>query len=174
MWYVFETCIVRIPAYSHIVIHYFIHSHLNEFLGLSIHNNSYRSICLYVISKAPSYGTKIWNSVQYKGSWVRPKNWVRKGKAVPVKLIFRGPCVKPLLLIILTSSISLYPNQKGPPLWSSGQRSWLQIQRSGFDSRRYYIFFWEVVGLEREPLSHVIIIEELFQGNSGSGLENRN
>jgi hypothetical protein len=33
-----------------------------------------------------------------------------------------------------------------PPLWSSGQSSWLQIQRSGWDSRRYQIF-WEVVGL---------------------------
>jgi hypothetical protein len=31
-----------------------------------------------------------------------------------------------------------------------------------------------VVGLERSPLSLVRIIEELFQGNSGSGLENRN
>jgi hypothetical protein len=31
-----------------------------------------------------------------------------------------------------------------------------------------------VVGLERGPLSLVTIIEELFQGNSGSGLENRN
>jgi hypothetical protein len=29
----------------------------------------------------------------------------------------------------------------GPPLWSSGQSSWLQIQRSRFDSRRYQIFF---------------------------------
>jgi hypothetical protein len=29
-------------------------------------------------------------------------------------------------------------------------------------------------GLERGPLSLVMIIEELFQGNSGSGLENRN
>jgi hypothetical protein len=28
-----------------------------------------------------------------------------------------------------------------PPLWSSGQSSWLQIQRSRFDSRRYQIFF---------------------------------
>jgi hypothetical protein len=28
---------------------------------------------------------------------------------------------------------------KGPPLWSSGQSSWLQIQRSRFDSRRYQI-----------------------------------
>jgi hypothetical protein len=26
------------------------------------------------------------------------------------------------------------------PLWSSGHSSWLQIQRSGFDSRRYQIF----------------------------------
>jgi hypothetical protein len=61
----------------------------------------------------------------------------------------------------------------GPPLWSSGQGSWLQIQRSGFGSRRYQIF-WEVVGLERGPLSLMRIIEELFQGNNGSGLENRN
>jgi hypothetical protein len=35
-------------------------------------------------------------------------------------------------------------------------------------------FFWEVVGLERGPLSLVMIIEELFQGNSGSSLENQN
>jgi hypothetical protein len=35
------------------------------------------------------------------------------------------------------------------------------------------IFFWEVVGLERGPLRLMMIIEELFQGNSGSGLENR-
>jgi hypothetical protein len=27
-----------------------------------------------------------------------------------------------------------------PPLWSSGQSSWLQIQRSEFDSRCYQIF----------------------------------
>jgi hypothetical protein len=35
-------------------------------------------------------------------------------------------------------------------------------------------FFGEVVGLEWGPLSLMMIIEELFQGNSGSGLENRN
>jgi hypothetical protein len=28
------------------------------------------------------------------------------------------------------------------PLWSSGQSSWLQIRRPGFDSRHYQIF-WE-------------------------------
>jgi hypothetical protein len=61
----------------------------------------------------------------------------------------------------------------GPPLWSSGQSSWLQIQRSGFDSRRYQIFR-EVVGLERGPLSLVSTIEELLgRKRSGSGLEIR-
>jgi hypothetical protein len=28
-----------------------------------------------------------------------------------------------------------------PPLWSSGQSSWLQIRRPGFDSRHYQIFW---------------------------------
>jgi hypothetical protein len=49
-------------------------------------------------------------------------------------------------------------------------RSWLQIQRSGFDSRRCQIF-WEVVGLQRDPLSLVSTIEELLEWKSGgSGL----
>jgi hypothetical protein len=62
---------------------------------------------------------------------------------------------------------------KKPPLWSSGQSSWLQSQRSGFDSQSYQIF-WEVVGLERVPLSLVSTIEELLgRKSSGSGLENR-
>jgi hypothetical protein len=60
-----------------------------------------------------------------------------------------------------------------PPLWSIGQSSWLQIQRSGFDSRRYQIF-WEVVGLERGSLSLMSTTEELLGINcSDSGLENR-
>jgi hypothetical protein len=41
-----------------------------------------------------------------------------------------------------------------PPLWSSGQSSWLQIQKSEFDSSRYQIF-WEKAGLEPGPLSLV-------------------
>jgi hypothetical protein len=60
-----------------------------------------------------------------------------------------------------------------PLLWSSGQSSWLQIQRSGFDSRNYQIF-WEVVGLERGPLNLVNITEELLgRKSSGSDLEIR-
>jgi hypothetical protein len=58
-------------------------------------------------------------------------------------------------------------------LWSSGQSSWLQIQRSGFDSRRYQTF-WEVVGLERGPLNLVSTIEGILgRKSSGSGLESK-
>jgi hypothetical protein len=66
-----------------------------------------------------------------------------------------------------------HTHKKWLPLWYSGQSSWLQIQRSGFDSRRYQIF-WEVVGLEQGPLSLASIIEELLERkSSGSGLETR-
>jgi hypothetical protein len=59
------------------------------------------------------------------------------------------------------------------PLWSSGQSYWLQIQMSGFDSRRYQIIY-ELVGLEWGPLSLVSTIEVLLiRGNSGFGLEIR-
>jgi hypothetical protein len=55
----------------------------------------------------------------------------------------------------------------------SGQSSWLLIQRSGFNSQRYQIS-WEVMGLERGPISLVSTIVELLERkNSGSGLESR-
>jgi hypothetical protein len=48
-------------------------------------------------------------------------------------------------------------------------RSW----GPGFDCRRYHIF-WEVVGLERGPLSLVRVTEELLEWkSSGSGQESR-
>jgi hypothetical protein len=51
--------------------------------------------------------------------------------------------------------------------------SWLQIQKPGFDSRRYQIFL-EVVNGERGALSLVSKIEELLERKgSVSGLENR-
>jgi hypothetical protein len=66
-----------------------------------------------------------------------------------------------------------YVEESRPPLWSSAQSSWLQIQRSGFDSRRYQIL-WEVVGLEPGPFSLVSTIEELLERKSSvSGVENR-
>jgi hypothetical protein len=71
------------------------------------------------------------------------------------------------------STFSLQMCLMRQPLWSSGQSSWLQIQRFGYGSRRYQIF-WEVLGLERGPLSLVSTIEELLgRNNSGSGLESR-
>jgi hypothetical protein len=66
-----------------------------------------------------------------------------------------------------------YVEESRPPLWSSDQSSWLQIQTSGFNSRRYQIF-WEVVGLERDPLSLVSRSEKLVgRKSSGSGPESR-
>jgi hypothetical protein len=47
----------------------------------------------------------------------------------------------------------------GPPLWSSGQSSWLQIRRPGFDSWHYQKK--KVVGLERGSVSLVSTTEEL-------------
>jgi hypothetical protein len=65
-----------------------------------------------------------------------------------------------------------FTQQNRPPLWSSGQNFYLQIQRSGFDSRSYQIFW--VMDLERGPLSLVSTIEELLERkNRGCCLENR-
>jgi hypothetical protein len=58
------------------------------------------------------------------------------------------------------SRISQHFTEIGPPLWSSGQSSWLQIRRPGFDSRHYQKK--KVVGLERGPLSLVSTTEELL------------
>jgi hypothetical protein len=71
--------------------------------------------------------------------------------------------------------IRVYQNvlMKWLPLLSSGQCSWLQIQRTWFYSLRYQTF-WEVVGLERGSLSLVSTTEELLERtSSGSGLEIR-
>jgi hypothetical protein len=51
--------------------------------------------------------------------------------------------------------------RKRPPVWFIGRSSWLQIQRSEFNSRSYQIF-WEIVGLERSPPRLVSTTEELF------------
>jgi hypothetical protein len=77
-------------------------------------------------------------------------------------------------LQIVSNFVCIFtPCMYARPLWSSGQSSWLHIQRSGFDSRRYKIF-WEVVGLERGPLSLVNTTEELLERKSSvSGLENQ-
>jgi hypothetical protein len=54
----------------------------------------------------------------------------------------------------------LYGLHVRPPLWSSGQSSWLQIRRPGLDSRHYQKK--KVVSLELGPLSLVSTTEELL------------
>jgi hypothetical protein len=72
----------------------------------------------------------------------------------------------------ITRIIATLQSSLRAPLRSSGQRSWLQIQRSGFDFQRYQIF-WEVVGLKRGPLSLVSKNEVLLgRKSSDSSLEN--
>jgi hypothetical protein len=53
-----------------------------------------------------------------------------------------------------------YVEEGRTTLWSCGRSCWLQIQRSGFDLRRYQIF-WEAVGLERGPLIQLYICIQL-------------
>jgi hypothetical protein len=73
-------------------------------------------------------------------------------------------------LTFQTLSFAIYSGR--PPLWSIGQSSWLQIQKSWCLSRRYQIF-WDVVDLQRGPLSLVSTIEKLLERKiSGSGLGN--
>jgi hypothetical protein len=64
--------------------------------------------------------------------------------------------------LLLEKCFLLRANERGPPLWPRGQSSWIRIQRSGFDSHRYHIF-WEVLGMKRGPLSLVSTTEELLQ-----------
>jgi hypothetical protein len=79
----------------------------------------------------------------------------------------------PMMVIMRVWKVCVIKYHEGPPLWSSIQTSCLQIQRSGFDSRRYQIF-WEAVGLKRGPLSLVSRTEELLRRrSSGSALEIR-
>jgi hypothetical protein len=59
----------------------------------------------------------------------------------------------------VTESFMFFTSRYGPPLWSSGQSSWLQIRRPGLDSRHYQK---NVMGLERGPLSLVSTTEELL------------
>jgi hypothetical protein len=60
-----------------------------------------------------------------------------------------------------------------PPLGSTGESSWLQIQRSGFDTGRYQILC-EAMGLERGPVNLKTTIEGVLGRKSkGSSLENR-
>jgi hypothetical protein len=79
-----------------------------------------------------------------------------------VKLDFRDPCIVIIVYRVIHDRLCGLV-VKVPVYRSRGP---------AFDSRRCQIF-WEVLGLERGPLSLVRIIDELFEWkSSGSGLEN--
>jgi hypothetical protein len=95
----------------------------------------------------------------------------------PCGLVVRVPGYRTQIYCVCcevrTEFFICYVEESRPPLWSRGQSSWLQIQRPGFDSRCYQIF-WEVVGLEWGLLTLVSTIEELLERkSSGSGLGSR-
>jgi hypothetical protein len=76
-------------------------------------------------------------------------------------------------MLVCSCRFSSSEEKLGPSLRSSGQSSWLQIQRSGFYSWQCQIF-WEIVDLEWGPFSLVSTIERLLgRQSSGSGLECR-
>jgi hypothetical protein len=54
-----------------------------------------------------------------------------------VSLRMRKKKGKKTIYIYIPSFLFLYIYILRPPLWSSGQSSWLQIRRPGFDSRHY-------------------------------------
>jgi hypothetical protein len=113
-------------------------------------------------------------------SWVNPGTIVRLEGLRKFKqfnnLIANRTCDLPAWSIVLRSTslprtpVGNYSNYVSliilwPPLWSSGQSSWLQIRRPGFDSRHYQIFWKKkktVAGLERGSLSLVSTTEELL------------
>jgi hypothetical protein len=103
---------------------------------------------------------------------------ISEGHCIEMILLSRWTQNSPICRILIRVPLRLYSliillRVGGPPLRSSGQSFWLQIQRSGFDSQRCQIF-WGVVGLERSPLRLVSTAEELLRRkSSGSGPENR-
>jgi hypothetical protein len=42
-----------------------------------------------------------------------------------------------VIVVVMVLVVVVLVVVKKPPLWSSGQSSWLQIRRPGFDSRHY-------------------------------------
>jgi hypothetical protein len=128
---------------------------LDRFQRVSFHNMSTKGETARLIFETQN------NNMKHKINW---HDYCRLGhvkflSTISCKFTFKFP----IILLMMT----------WPPLLSSGQSSWLQIQGSRFDCRHHQIF-WEVVGLEWDPLSLVSTTKELLgRKSSGSGLENR-
>jgi hypothetical protein len=117
-----------------------------------------------------AYSTPSIQSVRKQRNLISLKNFIRLENGANCHSLYRLH-----LSFVISHFHSIYCllTTNRPPLCYSTQSSWLQIQRFGFDSKRYHIF-WEVVGLKRGPLGFVSTTEELLGRNSKvSGLEIR-
>jgi hypothetical protein len=74
-------------------------------------------------------------------------------------------------------NISEVPGRVRPPMWSTGQSSWLQIRRPGFDLRHYQIFWKKKKNSSGSGTGSTQPREynwgATWQKSSGSCLENR-
>jgi hypothetical protein len=93
-----------------------------------------------ITAKVPAYHV----SVKYKSCFQVPAPWVTCYVITAYRLIYNIVQLQGCTKRRTVRCIFYKTCWKWPPLWSSGQSSWLQIQRSEFDPRRYQIF-WEVV-----------------------------
>jgi hypothetical protein len=109
-------------------------------------------------------------------SWYSLCRWIRWHNSATLYTYSAGTRFESrsdLQFFLVESFLTLLLFLHWPALGSSGPSSWLQIQRPGFDSRRYQIFC-KVVGLERGPLGLMSTIEELLRRKrSGCGKEHR-
>jgi hypothetical protein len=146
-------------------------------IGTDVFSGTWRRLVRHFIQKYRFHrqGRRVGHEIIWHMAWSTQNNLTFKFFTT----IFGGYQVTLFLskcgtLVRSQAQLCLYALLKSrSTMWSGGQSSWLQIQRSGFDSRLYQIF-WEVVGLERGPFSLLSKTEELLERkSSGSGLESR-
>jgi hypothetical protein len=145
-----DICNNKFYSYGHLCMFMF---WKNNSTKRTITSNSTIAINLYTNIKSDPYKSDGGNagSIQFKPIIRSSLNHNHKYSYITVfilKKYFAFP------------TIYLFLYQYGPPLWSSGQSSWLQIRRPGFDSRHYQK--QKLVGLERGALSLVSTTEELL------------
>jgi hypothetical protein len=94
-------------------------------------------ICRYFIQAPPKYGVTTL-TIEQRFSIIIISSVMRRFWSIFFNIIMAlQPFVGFWPLFLFLDPIQV----RWPPLWSSGQSSWLQIRRPGFDSRHYQIFW---------------------------------
>jgi hypothetical protein len=119
---------------------------------------------IWILTRSPVFWLRRSIVFSSRSKIFRPCNLL---KNLPTNIVWEIKIIS-FILYVLRLGWRDFEVPFSPPLWSSGQSSWIQIQRYGFDSQRYHIF-WELLDL----LDLVSTIEELLERKSSdSGLEN--